>query len=501
MQKRAPTLGNLLVIALFVLSCFGLLLFLWESFGGPVPLKPKNYQFHVSFPQALQLAEQADVRISGVQVGHVTSFNLDKDGRANATIEMDSRYAPVRANVRVILRQKTLLGETYVQILPAAKSGPFIPDGGKLANTHVEPSVTLDQILSVFNPRVRRDFRLWMQSLSASFNGRGEDLNASFASLEPFVVGAGRLTGILASQEGAIRGVVHSTGSVFDAISERDHQLEGFIANGERTFHAAAQSSTAFAEAFRALPTFESRSRVALQELDSLAADASPLFDQLRPAERQLTPTVQALAKFSPPFSGLMTGLGAFTRASKQGVPALSRALALLPPQFAQLIPVLHNLDPFLQYLGEYEPEIEAFFANFTAASQGHNINSNDPGAGLQHYLRTMQVLGPETLAVYPHRIGTDRANPYPHAGALASLGTNLQVFSNSACSNPVPAVSETPSEQISQSIIEEILKFHVANSPGKPNAVPAPPCSQQGPFTFNEETSQFPHVTYAPGK
>ena len=38
MQKRAPTLANILVIALFALSCFGLLLFLWQSFGGPVPL-------------------------------------------------------------------------------------------------------------------------------------------------------------------------------------------------------------------------------------------------------------------------------------------------------------------------------------------------------------------------------------------------------------------------------------------------------------------------------
>ena len=41
MQKRAPTLGNLLVILLFVLSCFGLLLFMWEAFGGSVPLKSK----------------------------------------------------------------------------------------------------------------------------------------------------------------------------------------------------------------------------------------------------------------------------------------------------------------------------------------------------------------------------------------------------------------------------------------------------------------------------
>ncbi len=78
MQKRAPTLGNLLVIVLFVLSCFGLLMFLWESFGGPLPLKPKGYRFTVAFPRTFALAEQSDVRISGVEVGHVVSLKLGK---------------------------------------------------------------------------------------------------------------------------------------------------------------------------------------------------------------------------------------------------------------------------------------------------------------------------------------------------------------------------------------------------------------------------------------
>src|ERR1035438_6476551 len=81
MQKRAPTLGNILVIILFVLSCFGLLMFLWESFGGPLPLKPKGYRITVAFPRTLALAEQSDVRISGVNVGHVISLHLGSDGR------------------------------------------------------------------------------------------------------------------------------------------------------------------------------------------------------------------------------------------------------------------------------------------------------------------------------------------------------------------------------------------------------------------------------------
>ena len=97
MQKRAPTLGNILVIILFVLSCFGLLLFLWESFGGPLPLKPKGYRMTVAFPRTLALAEESDVRISGVDVGHVVSLKLGKDGRTQATLEIDSQ---IRADPR-----------------------------------------------------------------------------------------------------------------------------------------------------------------------------------------------------------------------------------------------------------------------------------------------------------------------------------------------------------------------------------------------------------------
>ena len=78
MQKQAPTIGRLLTMTLFALSCFGLLLFLWLAFGGPVPLKPKGYEFKVSFGEATQLAQEADVRISGVPVGKVKKIVTNK---------------------------------------------------------------------------------------------------------------------------------------------------------------------------------------------------------------------------------------------------------------------------------------------------------------------------------------------------------------------------------------------------------------------------------------
>ena len=71
MSTRAPSVGRIAVMVVFALSCFGLLVFLWLSFGGPIPLKPKGYRIQVAFPEATQLAVEADVRSSGVRIGKV----------------------------------------------------------------------------------------------------------------------------------------------------------------------------------------------------------------------------------------------------------------------------------------------------------------------------------------------------------------------------------------------------------------------------------------------
>ncbi len=504
MQKRAPTLGNILVIILFVLSCFGLLMFLWESFGGPLPLKPKGYRVTIAFPRTLALAEQSDVRISGVNVGHVISLSLGSDGRTHVTIEVASKYAPIRANMHAILRQKTLLGETYVQLIPEGQSARSLPDGAQLANSQVEKSVTLDDILSAFDAKTRRDFQIWQQAVAEGINGRGEQINSAFASLEPFASSANMLLAVLNSQEGAVKALVRNTGVVFNALASRDHQLQGLIVSGGRTFHAAAESSQAFAEAFRALPTFQRNSRVALKEIDRVAADATPFLEEFKPAERQLSALLQAAKPFAPELDKFLTALGPLTKAAKRGLPETKKVLNLTVPVLENLRPVLHNLDPFLQYTGEYLPELQAFFANLTAASSASEKNSNIEGGlykgGLkQHFITGMQVLSPESLATYPARIGTDRSNAYPLQGTYNSLASGLPVFSAANCANSAPSIEKNgaESEVVSKTLIEEILGVGLANEPGTPNKVAAPACKQQGLSSFNGQSSQFPHAIY----
>jgi phospholipid/cholesterol/gamma-HCH transport system substrate-binding protein len=515
MQKRAPTLANILVIVLFALSCFGLLLFLWESFGGPVPLKPKGYRFTAVFPRTLALAEQSDVRISGVNVGHVISLRHDKDGLTHASIEIAGKYAPIPSNMHAILRQKTLLGETYVQLKPEGSGAPSLPDGGQLSEAQVEPSVTLDDILAALDTKTRASFQLWMRSLAEGLGGRGEQINSSFATIQPFVEDTNKLVAMTVSQEGALRATIHNTGVVFDALTAREGQFRGFISNGERTFHAAAEASQEWAQAFRELPAFERNSQTALRSFDSLAVDATPLLDQFRPAEEQLTPLLEAVKPFTPPFDSFLTSLGPLTKAGKRGFPAVKQVTGLTVPLLAAASPVLHNFNPFLQYLSEYVPELQALFANATASTQTHEKNTNVREGPQQHFLKAMQVLTPEGLAVYQQRIGTNRANAYPQPGAFNSLASGLSVFSSASCANSAPSLSGPPLGTITEATIEQLIGLEpgsrkkgapvenhvlfppVANNPeSASNAIPAPACNQQGPFTFNGETSQFPHAT-----
>src|SRR4030088_1654145 len=96
METSSPPISKIITMVLFTLSVVGLLLFLWLSFGGTIPLNPQGSRVLLSFANAQELATQADVRISGVNVGKVVQKQLDQKGNATvATVQLNNQYAPI----------------------------------------------------------------------------------------------------------------------------------------------------------------------------------------------------------------------------------------------------------------------------------------------------------------------------------------------------------------------------------------------------------------------
>src|SRR3954469_301763 len=323
MVKDPPSFGRVAIMAGFALSCFGLLLFLWLAFGGSIPLKPKGYRLTASVSEATQLANEADVRISGVPVGKVKTITPDKKtGRSDVVIQLESQYAPLPSDAKAILRQKTLLGETYVELTPGHRSARPIAEGGQLPASQVSDTVELDEILRSFDPKTRAAFQDWMQTQAQAISGRGQDLNDALGNLAPFAEDTADIVDILNRQEEAVSRLVANTGIVFQALSERDGQLRSLIQNSNTVFATTASRDEQLKASFRALPTFERESRLTFNRLTEFSEETDPLIDQLRPAARELSPTLQDLEDIAPDLKNLLEQLQPLIDASKQGFPA-----------------------------------------------------------------------------------------------------------------------------------------------------------------------------------
>src|SRR3954463_14012205 len=242
----------MLGMAVFALSCFGILLFLWISFGGSVPLKANKYELRVSFPEATTLAEQADVRIAGVSVGKVRKKELDKGGnRPGAVLDINTKSAPLPKDTRAILRQKTLLGETFVELTPGHKSAGTLPDHAILPNAQVEPTVELDEILRTFDPRTKAAFQNWVRSSALQIKGTApQDFNDALGNLAGFAQDGADVFHVLDDQHVEVRQLIKNTGVVFAALNERKGQLRGLVGNPQRPFPATAAELLPLATAF-----------------------------------------------------------------------------------------------------------------------------------------------------------------------------------------------------------------------------------------------------------
>ena len=495
MQKQAPSVGRIFVMVVFALSCFGILLYLWLVFGGSTPLKPQGYRLKVNFPEATQLAQEADVRISGVPVGRVKTKELDGES-TSVEIEVEEQYAPLPADSHAVLRQKTLLGETYVELTPGTNGGPTVPDGGELDDGQVSPTVELDEIFRAFDAKTREAFRVWMDQQGRAFEGRGEDINDALGNLAPFADDTRDVLEILDRQERATQQLVRDTGEVFSALTERQGQLRDLIVNSNRVFEATASRDEELADTFRVLPTFLDESRLTVERTTEFANATNPLVTQLRPAARELSPTLIDLAGLAPDLKAFFRDLNPLMRVSRRGLPALADFLNETTPLLAQIDPFLRQLNPILAYLGHYRSEITAFFANDVAATQA----TQTPAGSTTpiHYLRTSNPVNPENLAAWPYRLSTNRSNPYTEPLGYLKVKTGLEVFGEYLCTaNAVLPITPLATPLLPQELRDQIQEFVYGGQRG----VVAPECKPQTPLgpRLTGTPGVYPHVEAAP--
>jgi phospholipid/cholesterol/gamma-HCH transport system substrate-binding protein len=484
--KETPSIGRMAAMLVFTLVCFGLLIFLWLSFGGPIPLKPQQYRLTVDVPEAANLANEADVRMSGITIGKVKSKALDKGAVATKiTLDIDPKFAPIPKDTKFILRQKTLLGETYAELSPGDPSEGYLKDGSQIPRASVEKTVELDEIFSAFDKPTREAFRKWVAESALAIKGKkgnpdstAQDLNDALGNLGPFASDAADVLGVLDRQQNDLGKLIRNTGEVFGAISERDHALHHLISNSDQVFTATDRRDAALREIFQIFPTFLDESKATLARLQTFSNNTKPLVVDLQPVARKLNPTVKDLADLSPNLRQLFRDLDPLITVSKKYLPDAARFLRGASPVLDGLHNFLQEFNPILSYLNYDARSLTAFLSNGAATA---NYRFKTDSGHVMHALAQYGIIGNRSFAF---------------GGNDESEGNKIPKIERA---NAYPL----PENYLTAGKYGIIQSFSCANVGGNKDSVEdkSPPCREQGKSAWDGKL--FPRLErgYAPNQ
>lgn len=120
-----------------LLAAFGISVLLWSSFSGGTSIFRTKKTLHTMVTTAIGLRTGAPVRLSGVEVGKVTSVVLvGKSSTEQVDIQMtieDGPWLLIKSDSKATLGTIGMLGDKYMEIspgtpgLPELKEGDYIP--------------------------------------------------------------------------------------------------------------------------------------------------------------------------------------------------------------------------------------------------------------------------------------------------------------------------------------------------------------------------------------
>jgi phospholipid/cholesterol/gamma-HCH transport system substrate-binding protein len=409
-QKQTPNLPRIGAMVIFALSCFCILIWLWLSFGGPVHLQPQKFRFKAQFDESPMLTAAADVRISGLSVGKIKKLSTRRDGGQLVEMEIDEKYAPIPEDSRMTLRNKTILGQAYLELSPG--QGKPLPEGDTIERTQIEESVQVDEILGVFDDETREHWRGWIREVAKGLENNGETLNDAIGNLPDFADAGSEVLRILHEQDPVVRRLVRNAGITNAALNERRDQLRQLIINSNNFFGATASRDDALAETVFIMPTFLEESRLTNERLREFAIDTQPLIRTLTPVTRMLRPTVRDLGRLAPDLEAFFRKTDPLIRESDRTLSDGARFTRGASPLFSALHVYLPEFNPFISFLNWEQEQVGDFLYGGSGSLNG--FLPALPGEGNRHYLRQFSITNSRSLAIQTSRQNWDRGLAYP---------------------------------------------------------------------------------------
>lgn len=403
------------VVLTFLAGCLLVFLVLWVRMGGQLGPLTDGYRVMTPMSDVQNLSYDSDVRIAGVLAGKVRGLET-AEGSARVLMQLEEDVAPLHEGATVRLRSKTLIEETYLEIVDG--SGPELPDGAVLPATAELPSVQLDDVLRTLDAPTRAALQSALQSLAPSTAGRTGDIRSALKGLGEVGRDGRTVMDALADQSEDLTALSRETAVLLSALDGGQGDIARLVEVSQQVSATTAARSEDIARSVGQLP-----------ELSGAALDATT---QLQRLTTSLRPVAADLRAAAPDLDAALVELPAAARELRASVPSLQQVLDRAPatltrtPRLAQdgrrLVPparvALADVNPMLAYLQPYGADLGAFFSNVSA-----NMRQSDANG---HYLRAFVIANEQSLRSLPYATNTgtlDKSNAYPAPGQAAEPG------------------------------------------------------------------------------
>ena len=414
-RARAATVGTFLVSMAVI---FGVL---WVNFGGSMPGVTGGYSVTASLADTQNLVYDSEVRMAGVPVGKIRGLQRNA-GSVDVKMELRGDAAPLHEGARVVLRAKTLIEETYVEVTDG--TGPAIADGGELPASAEQLSVKFDDLLDALPLETREQLAAMVKKLGVATDGEAGHLADTLAALGRLGRDGHDALDVLAAQSDNLSGLVREGTRLLAVLDEGEGQIARMAIAAERLTRATAGRDDKLAETVRLLPGLLDRVNAASPPVRQLAGALTPLADPLSRAAPDLEAALGELPGATAELRGLLPELDR----SLDRLPATLTRTPAVAADASALIPVLRvglaDLNPMLAYLAPYARDIGAF-----AASGAQVVTASGLNAG-----RFLLVIDQGSFT--GDAVTTKVRNAYPPAGGA----TDPKPFTGS-----VPRVVEDP--------------------------------------------------------
>jgi phospholipid/cholesterol/gamma-HCH transport system substrate-binding protein len=288
-----------------IVGVVGIVILMFLAFDiGNLPLINGGHTVYAEFTDAASLQKGANVRVAGVQVGKVTSVDLEYvPGQGNLVrVGMKVSGGPhIGADTTANIKIETLLGTVYVALNPTP--------GGDLANDTIpaDRTTTPTSITEAFIGLGKRAGEINVKQLAKSFRVLADTFRNTPGEVHASLVGLEKVSSAIASRNNELTSLLGKATDVTTTIANHDVEIQKLIDDSSLILNTISQqrqvvhqllvSTAQLAHQLTGLVA-ENRKIIgpALRELQTTLAI-------LRANQRQLDQTIHLAAPFVRDFS------------------------------------------------------------------------------------------------------------------------------------------------------------------------------------------------------